>query len=882
VTELLARLTTALAGRYVIERELGAGGMATVYLAHDVRHDRKVALKVLRPELSAILGGERFLKEIRTTANLQHPHILPLHDSGEADGTVFYVMPYVDGESLRDRLSREKQLPVDDAVRIAREVADALAYAHQHGIIHRDIKPENILLHGGHAMVADFGIALAASRSDGATRMTETGMSLGTPHYMSPEQAMGEREITPKADIYALGCVLYEMLTAEPPFTGATAQAIIARVMTEEPRKLTLQRRTIPPHVEAAVETALAKLPADRFATAAEFAAALGNPSFAPTTSQPAVRPRSTGPSVRRSVVSSLPWAIAALGVAAAVWAGRPRAAAPPPPVLRYAIDLADSLGYSDALGGGVAVANDGSLTAFESRSGVVLRRSDDLTVQPVPGGRGGTTPAFSPDGRWLMFRRGVALLKVSLAGGTPIVVCDSCPGYNYSWGADDTIRYHAAPPGNANNRVLMRVAAAGGMAGVLAVPESGSGELFRGPRLIPGTRIVLFNVFSSLYQGARVAVLDLATGHITRLDQNGLSPHWVDGGWIVVGTIEGAVLALPFDVRGLRVSGSPVTLAQDLAGGDPTSAKLGVGTNGTVVYVRSGSFAERRLVAVRRDGRITPLTTEQRAFAQPRFSPDGRRVAVGIVGLNSGSDVWVLDIAQRSLSRLTTDGRSGWPVWMPDGRKLVYASTVDLWWTDADGGGTPAALLAAAGSRYPGSVTPDGRSVVFYEEGSGFDGLRVLTFDSAPAARTILPAAFGEGAPALSPDGRYLAYQSRESGRSEIYVKPYPALGARVQVSVQGGASPAWSRDGRELYFTTGDTMLAASVAAAPAFAVTGRRVLFEARGMMPGGPSGRGYDVAPDGSLFVMVQGGSAPTTMVAIHHFFDRLAADTGSRP
>ncbi|MGH9260904.1 MAG: serine/threonine-protein kinase, partial [Acidimicrobiales bacterium] len=243
----VTRLAAALSDRYRIERELGYGGMATVYLAYDVRHDRKVALKVLRPELSAILGAGRFLAEIRTTANLPHPHILSLFDSGEADGLVYYVMPFVDGESLRDRLKREHQLPVDDAVRIAREVADALEYAHRHGVVHRDIKPENILLHGGHALVADFGIALAVSRSEGGTRMTETGMSLGTPHYMSPEQAMGEREITPKSDIYALGCVLYEMLTAEPPFVGATAQAIVARVMTEEPRSLTLQRRTIPP-----------------------------------------------------------------------------------------------------------------------------------------------------------------------------------------------------------------------------------------------------------------------------------------------------------------------------------------------------------------------------------------------------------------------------------------------------------------------------------------------------------------------------------------------------------------------------------------------------------------------------------------------------------
>src|SRR6188508_2327544 len=277
-----SRISGALSSRYRLEQEIGAGGMATVYLAEDIRHDRRVALKVLRPELAAVIGAERFLAEIKLTANLQHPHILPLFDSGEADSFLFYVMPFVEGESLRDRLNREKQLPVDEAIRLAGEVASALDYAHRHGVVHRDIKPENILLHDGRALVADFGIALAASKASGA-RMTETGMSLGTPHYMSPEQAMGEREITPRSDVYALGAVLYEMLTGDPPFTGSTAQAVVARVVTESPRPLVPQRHTIPPHVEAAVLTALEKLPADRFASAAQFAEALRNKSYATT-----------------------------------------------------------------------------------------------------------------------------------------------------------------------------------------------------------------------------------------------------------------------------------------------------------------------------------------------------------------------------------------------------------------------------------------------------------------------------------------------------------------------------------------------------------------------------------------------------------------------
>jgi eukaryotic-like serine/threonine-protein kinase len=293
---------------------------------------------VLRPGLAAVIVAERFLAEIRTTASLQHPHILPLHDSGEADGTVFYVMPFVDGESLRDRLDREHQLPIDDAIRIATQVAAALDYAHRHEVIHRDIKPENILLQDGQALVADFGIALAVSRTQGSTRMTETGLSLGTPRYMAPEQAMGEREITAKADIYSLGCVLYEMLTGEPPFTGVTAQAVIARAMTEQPRSLAMQRHTIQPHVDAAVSTALEKLPADRFTSASDFAAALQNPQYGQRTSgsTSATAERTGG---RAPVLVAVLATVTLIAVAGFAWeVARP---APAKPVTRVGLAFA-------------------------------------------------------------------------------------------------------------------------------------------------------------------------------------------------------------------------------------------------------------------------------------------------------------------------------------------------------------------------------------------------------------------------------------------------------------------------------------------------------------------------------------------------------------
>src|SRR5688572_268215 len=273
------RLTAALADRYRIERELGQGGMATVYLAEDLKHKRKVALKVLKPELAAVLGAERFVQEITTTAALQHPHILPLFDSGTADGFLYYVMPFIDGETLRARLDRETQLGVGEAVRIATAVADALDYAHRHGVIHRDIKPENILLHEGRPLVADFGIALAVSAAAGG-RMTETGLSLGTPHYMSPEQATADKEIGPRSDVYSLASVLYEMLTGDPPHTGASAQQIIMKIVTEEAAPVTTLRRSVPPHVAAAVAQALEKLPADRFDSARMFADALRDERF--------------------------------------------------------------------------------------------------------------------------------------------------------------------------------------------------------------------------------------------------------------------------------------------------------------------------------------------------------------------------------------------------------------------------------------------------------------------------------------------------------------------------------------------------------------------------------------------------------------------------
>ena len=397
MSDPITRLNAALEGRYAIERELGEGGMATVYLADDLKHERKVALKVLKPELAAVVGAERFLAEIKTTANLQHPHILPLHDSGEADGFLFYVMPFVEGESLRDRLDREKQLGVDDSVAITQKVANALDYAHGHGIVHRDIKPGNILLsEQGEPLIADFGIALAVAQA-GAGRITETGLSLGTPHYMSPEQATGDRDVDPRSDVYALGCVLYEMLAGQPPFSATTAQAVLVKILTMDAPSITSERRTVPPHVGHALARALEKLPADPFTSAAEFGAALGDESFtykarartsvAASTPEPVATPATMPGPWKRLTVAFATTAVFLAALAAWGWLSRPPAPEPGVPT-RAAVTGVDII----ASGGGwrLVISPDGRSILKVEQGSIHMRTASDPEWRQLPNTEGG------------------------------------------------------------------------------------------------------------------------------------------------------------------------------------------------------------------------------------------------------------------------------------------------------------------------------------------------------------------------------------------------------------------------------------------------------------------------------------------------------------
>jgi serine/threonine-protein kinase len=868
-----ARLAAALADRYTIERQLGAGGMATVYLAHDVKHDRHVALKVLRPELSAILGADRFLAEIKTTANLQHPHILSLFDSGEAGGLVFYVMPYVDGESLRDRLKREKQLPVEDAVRIAREVGDALQYAHQHGVVHRDIKPENILLHGGHAMVADFGIALAASRSEGATRMTETGMSLGTPHYMSPEQAMGEREITPRTDIYALGCVLYEMLTAEPPFTGASAQAIIARVLTEEPRSLTLQRRSIPPNVDAAVSQALEKLPADRFATAAEFVLALGNTAFAPTggRTRPVVRAARDGTGARAFLTSPRGAAVLSglvlgtLGLLAGWRLARPQGE--PRPLVRFTLALPDSARYVDSFGRSIAVSPDGAALVFSggttAHRQLFVRRLDEPRPMPIEGTEGAYMPFFSPDGAWLGFVANQRLMKVRVAGGIPVLVAQLLgnTASGATWGSHDVIVLEDVSG-------LSKVSAAGGKLAVLTALDSVN-QLVEWPTFLPDGDAALVAVTTN--DQVHLGVVTLADGRVTVFnDVEGSDPRFLPPGLVVWHTREGVMLAAPFDAARRRFTGPSVPVLEGV-GSEGGAAKVGIGPG--VAVVVEGGPQRGRLLRLDRHGVARPERPEVMSYSLPRFSPDGRRIAV-VTGETNQGELWVLDRVRGTRQRLTLDHPVAAAEWSPDGRRLAFAylpgQTWDVYSAAADGSSPAESLVAGRRTEFPVGWAPGG-AFIFWSQSQNRGDIMVLDRPHG-VERPFAATAANEVTPTLSPDGHWLAFVTDESGRREVYVRPFPTGEGRWQVSIDGGIEPRWSKNGHEIIYHSGEWFLAVPITAGAGISTGKVDTLF--RGPYSAVAIHTQYDVSRDGLEFIIVGALADSRTLSVTLNPFDHL--------
>jgi Tol biopolymer transport system component/tRNA A-37 threonylcarbamoyl transferase component Bud32 len=861
------RLAAALADRYRIERELGQGGMATVYLAHDEKHDRKVAIKVLKPELAAVLGAERFVVEIKTTAALQHPHILPLFDSGTADGFLFYVMPYIQGETIREKLNRETQFGVDDAVRIAREVADALDYAHRHGVIHRDIKPENILLHDGRAMVMDFGIALAVSAAAGG-RMTETGLSLGTPHYMSPEQATAEKDLSSRADEYSLATVLYEMLSGNPPHTGATAQQIIMKIITEPAAPVTSLRKSVPVHVAAALAKALEKLPADRFESVKAFADALVNPSYAGDTAVHA----GSGATVRRmpkrwTLVAAT---VALLAVGGAIGAALMYRTPVQPPVVRFLMTMpgGQRLGYVTRWDTPFAISPDGKYIAYSatdsgaSTTNLHVRALDQFNATSIPGTDNAGLPFFSPDGLWIGFvtLSDRTMRKVALAGG-PVSVVVGDVGINNgtpSWGDDHSIVY-------VNNAHLYRVGDGGGTPTLLA--DSLKTPFPFAPQVLPGSRTVLFASIDRGNRAGSLNALDVATGKVKALVPNA-SRGWVlPSGHLIYGTSQGALFAVQFDAKALEIRSSPVGVLDGLnltAGLLPQAA---MSASGSIAYMPATANANAVVVQVDRAGREVPMIAKPGSYSQPRFSPDGRRLSLTIPDAKGANQIWVHDRASATTQQLTFEGDNARSTWSPDGNRIAFSAArgkSHLWWAPADGSGPG----AAAGDKLELSSsaavawTRDGKwlvwdGIIVGQAGAGSDDIFATPMSGTDQKTQVVVATPAqEQSPDVSPDGKWVAYVSNDVGKNQVYMQPFLVPGGRTLVSAGSAIEPAWVSN-NELVFvnTESDSVTLARFEFGATVKVT-RTALFDRGAYQGGGSSLRGFDVSRDGKSFVFVK--------------------------
>ena len=855
---VLEQLKIAVSDRYHIENEIGRGGMATVFLAHDVRHDRAVALKVLNPELGAVLGVERFLAEIKVTAHLQHPNLLPLFDSGEANGLLYYVMPFVEGESLRALLLREKQLPIAQAVHITASVAGALEYAHAHGVVHRDLKPENILLQAGEPLVADFGIALAVSNAGGA-RITQTGLSLGTPQYMSPEQATGERVVDGRSDVYCLGAVLYEMLTGDPPHTGSTTRAIIAKVLTDKPRPVRLTRASVPEHIAAAVETALEKLPADRFPSAAAFSEAITGKSVGiPAGAFPLRGWRRRLPSLQWWMATAL--AVLAAVTATAAWL-RLSHNGPAVPLM-YASVLPPP--GEDFMGGdGMALSADGTQLAFTvlrapPRPRLFVRRLGREDARELPATAGARFPFWSSDGQRIGYFADGELRVIGADGRGATTIARAPTPSGGAWAPDGTILFASGPGG-----VIYRVRP--GEAPV-AVTKRESDFHVR-PMVLPDGHHFLFSGLGR----TGVFVGDLRSGEQRRILSAGGTASFAAPAHLIFDGSRvqeyGRLMAQRFDPERGRLFGEAVLLADSVFN---PGGLIGYTVSSTGILLFQHSPRSQPRLWLDRRGMVLDSTGRDSAWTH-RLSHDGKFVALG------GYVLSVRDLRRGVVLQLAGGGESTtvtmYPVWSPDDARIAFVrmgASPTLAIVRADGTGQP----DDEGSGYaPQDWTSDGASILATGPASQTNPALALWLISpnTKARRVLWLAVSGNIASArFSPRGRWVAYQSDETGVPEVYVRPFPGPGAPVRVSPNGGGIPTWRADGRELFYLNpaGDLMSVAVVTSGR-FSAEAPHLLMRGVTRQPYSSFVTSYDPAPDGQRFFVYtenRAAAPPLTLLA----------------
>jgi len=865
--------------------------MGVVYKAQDTKLGREVALKALPEEFAQNRERlARFEREAKLLASLNHPNIATIYGLEESEGLNFLTLELVEGETLAGKLT-SGPIKTYETLEICRQIAEALESAHQKGIIHRDLKPSNVkVTPEGKVKVLDFGLAKAFQVADVGDdagmdpyksptltmESSRSGVIMGTAAYMSPEQARG-KPLDKRTDIWSFGCVLYELLTGQQLFKGETTSDMVAGILKQEPDWTALPR-DLPVRIQELLRRCLNKDPNKRLHDIADARIDLEEALAKPLSPREGLfETRGEMRQILRQGI--IPWMIAALAVVIAFFAFwqwirviRPISR----PVTRFVFPL-QSGKILMGQGPRVAISPDGSSMIYvswgEKHQRLYVRKMNQLVAKPIPGTEGADTPFFSPDGQWVGFVAGDKLKKVALKGGPPLTIAKDLRNVRgASWGSNNIIIFSRT-----SRSGLYKVFAAGGTPQQVTTLHAEQGEIsHRWPEILPGNNAALFTILKSSLDDMQIGVVSLETGEVKILIDLGSQARYISTGHIVYTVPDGTLLAVPFNPTRLEVTGAAIPIMEGITVKEGGASDFMLSTNGSLVYAGEWS-SERALVLVDRQGRERVLTDKKHSYSSPSFSPDGKKIAVSIIIKGKG-DIWIYDIEQDTLTRLTFEGNHYYPVWTPDGRRVAFSSSragdYDLYWKRADFSGTADPLLVKEGEQGEISFAPDGKLLVFRDRHPITSrDIWILPLDGERTPKPFLNTSFDERSPMLSPDGRWLAYVSNESGRSEVYVRTFPDLsGSRWQVSTDGGTEPLWAKNGKELFYKGSNRLFSASIETEPTFKVGTREALFE--DVYWHSASHTLYDIHPDGKRFVMVKGLEQSSELIVVQNWFEEL--------
>ena len=884
-------------GPYAVTAKIGEGGMGEVYRARDTKLDRDVALKVL-PEAFTQDPDRlaRFEREAKVLASLNHPNIAAIYGLEEADDTRALVLELVEGPTLADRIAKGP-IPIDEALPIAKQIAEALEAAHEAGVIHRDLKPANIKVRDdGTVKVLDFGLAKAFQPDASDPNMsqsptisltaaaTQMGMVIGTAAYMAPEQAKG-KVIDKRADVWVFGAVLYEMLAGQKPFTGKDVSDTLAAVLRIDVDFDALPDAT-PHRVQQVLKACLQKEPKDRIRDIGDVSLALDG-TFDTPGPQTSVTPHQLPVWQRPVTIAVVVLASLAVG-GLAVWSlTRPA----PRPVTRALLTPPPAMPLNIGVDVNVAVTPDGTRVVYrgsvDGQPHLFVRPLAALDATPLTGLSAELrNPFISPDGNWVgFFGSESALQRVSIRGGPPVtIIGDQGFPRGASWGTDDRIIFATS----ARDSGLLRVPMGGGELDVLTTPDSQQGELDHlWPEILPGGKAVLFTIRRGVgLQDVQIAVLSLESGDYDVLVPGGSSPRYVPTGHIVYG-VDGTLWAVGFDLDSLTVTSDPIPVVEDVLMGQIGAANFAVAQDGSLVYVRGsvGRSSMTTLVWVDRDGGEESLAAEPDLYFEPRLSPDGTQLATRVgdidIGLNSDADIYIYDLARNNFTQLTfSDEGDCCPLWTPDGKRVVFSSSrggaPNLYLKNADGTGEVERLTESDDFQIPYAWSAGGDTLVLTSSGD----VHTWSSDSALTSTPLFETAFFEHRPSVSPDGRWIAYESNEDGDVDVYARPFPDVGGgKWRVSTQGGNHPVWSPDGSELFYMSGNAMMVAPITTNPGFQHGNPKVLFQGR--YSSDEFWRFFDLSPEGTRFLVTKplgaetdDSVAPLDLVLVQNWFEEL--------